>query len=51
MSAARPQVNIMAPQAKKEYFGFSLGSPRTILPYLEKARNRDSPKIPRPMMR
>ena len=37
MSAARPQVNIIEPHAKKEYFGFSSGSPRTIFPYLEPA--------------
>ena len=37
MSAARPQVNIMQPHEKKEYFGFSPGLPSTMSPYLEKA--------------
>jgi hypothetical protein len=51
MSAASPQVNIIDPHAKKENFGFSSGSPRTILPYLEPAMYRDRIKIPRPMTR
>ena len=31
-------MNIIEPHAKNEYFGFSFGSPRTILPYFEQAR-------------
>ena len=37
MSAASPAVNIMAPQAKKLYCGFSSGAPSTMLPIGEKA--------------
>ncbi len=37
MSAASPAVNIMDPQAKKLYFGFSSISPSTMLPSGEKA--------------
>ena len=38
MSAPSPAVNIMLLQAKSEYFGFSLGPPRRMEPYREKAR-------------
>ena len=46
MSAARPQVNIILPQAKNEYFGFSFFSPSTISPYFEKLIQREIRKIP-----
>ena len=38
ISAASPAVNIIDPHAKKEYFGFSLGSPNTMSPYFDKHR-------------
>ena len=49
MSAAKPQVNIMAPHVKKEYLGFSPFSPNTTSPYFEQAKYIDVPKINKPI--
>ena len=51
MSAARPHVNIMEPQVKNVYWGFSPSSPRTMSPYGETARYTATARMPRPMTR
>ena len=51
MSAANPQVNIIAPHEKNENFGFSSLPPNTMFPYLERAINKEIRKKPKPIIR
>ena len=51
MSAARPAVNIIEPQTKNVYFGFSLFPPSTTFPYREAAIKIENKNIPNPINR
>ena len=50
-NVANPAVNIMDPQAKKEYFGFSHCWPKTTLPIAEKAAINEAMNIPNPIIK